>query len=197
MSATAKLRVRLALVVMGSLALAGCPGVVPGSRPYQPASPLEAAHLEQADFSLFPEDVRADPAKSKDKMIAWAGVITSAEITKDDSGYLIIFSLEHHYFDWVEDDSIQRAIFFLSPRGEGAFKTYWRMPPSTDYAELKRQVATGTLLITYGYPVKIVGATIYIHPDYVRPFARPLYTTTALDYRRPGSPVARLSVPLR
>lgn len=129
-------------------------------------------------------------------MIAWAGVVTNAEIKKDDSGYLIIFSLEHHYFDWIEDDSIQKAIFFLSPRGEGNFKTYWNMPPSTDYDELKRRVATGTLLITYGYPVKVDGGTIYIHPDYVRPYDQSLYTTDALDYGRPGTTVKLLNTPM-
>jgi hypothetical protein len=191
-----KQRSHLAFVVIASLLLAGCPGIVPGSRPYQAGSPLEAEHLKQANFKIFPDDVRADPTKFKETMIAWAGVVTNAEIKKEGGSYLIIFSLEHHYFDWIEDDSIQKAIFFLSPRGEGAFKTYWSVPLSKDYEELKRQVSAGTLLITFGYPVKVDGGTIYIRPDYVRPYERALYSTDALDYGRPGSPVKVLKTPM-
>ncbi len=97
-------------------------------------------------------------------MVAWAGIVTHANIEKESDAYLITFSLEHHYFDWIEDDSIQKAIFFLSPRGEGRFETYWSMPLSTDH---------------------------------VRSYEQSLYTTTALEYGRPGEPVRMLSTPMR
>lgn len=169
---------------------------MPGSRPYQPASPLEAEHLRKADFRVFPDDVRTALEKNKDKMVGWAGIVTDSQIEKNDKEYLIIFTLEHHYFDWIEDDSIQRAKFFLSPRGEGVFKTYWSMPLSFDYEQLKGLVAPGTLLITFGYPVKVEDRIIYLRPDYVRPYARVLYNTDALDYGRPGTPAKILRTPL-
>ena len=186
-----------ALLVAASLGLAACPGAVPGSRPYQAASPAEAQRIKQADFHTFPDDVRQSPEKFTSTLVAWAGVITNADIKKGSDGYLIIFSLEHHYFDWIEDDSIQKAIFFLSPRGEGKFATYWSMPLSTEYDELKRRVAPGSLLITYGYPVKVEDGVVYVRPDYVRPYEQSLYTTTALEYGRPGEPVKVLSTPMR
>ena len=129
-------------------------------------------------------------------MIAWAGIVTDTEITKYDTSYVVVFSLEHHYFDWIEDRSVQKAIFFPSPTGEGSFKTYWAMPLSMDYDALRRQTMPGTLLIIYGHPAKVEDGTVYIIPDYIRPFAQSLYATDVLSYGRPGTPVTRLRTPI-
>lgn len=189
---------RFALTAGLCALLGGCPGIVPGSQPYQPASDLEETHMKAADYTIFPDDIRKNPASYKDKEIAWVGIVKDAKINKLPTGYQIIFTLEHRYFDWIEDDSIQRARFFVSPRGEGAFMTYWDMPLTADYAMLQQTTAPGSLLVVYGHPAKnaVIDGVVYINPDYVRPYERSWYADDVMDYGRPGSPVKILRVPM-
>ncbi|MFC2071362.1 hypothetical protein ACFLUU_01405 [Chloroflexota bacterium] len=81
--------------------------------------------FDKADRNIYPDDVRNDLANYKFSTIAWSGIVKQAEVLKVEGGTVFYFTLEHHYFDWIEDFGIQRETLFLSPRGEGLFMTSW------------------------------------------------------------------------
>ena len=95
---------RIALVALTTAILAGCAGggVTASSNLYQGGSPIEADTFKQADRNIFPDDVRANPANFQNRMIAWVGIVKNVEIVKASSNYEIMFTLEHHYFDWKD-----------------------------------------------------------------------------------------------
>ena len=190
----------LAAVAVLSALLGGCPGIIaPGSQPYRPASDLEAQQRQAADFNIFPDDIRRDAERYRGRTVAWAGIIRASKITKEPQGYRMDFTLEHRYFDWIEDDSIQRARFFVSPRGEGKFTTSWSMPPTTDEKALADAAAPGGLLVVYGRiaATAVKDGVIQIDADYLRPYPSWWYADDVMDYSRPGSPVKILRVPMQ
>jgi hypothetical protein len=97
--------------------LGGC--TLPHTRTYQPVSPWEKQVFTRANRNVFPDDIRNDLFRSHDALVAWPGVVLASEFVDHEDGIEIQFLLEHHYYHWIEDFSIQRERVFLSPRGEG------------------------------------------------------------------------------
>src|SRR5439155_1612311 len=96
---------------------AGCP--VASSIRYTGASDAERKLLTQADRRVFPDDVRKDVDRFKKVTVAWTGIIRA--IRPGPAPGTSELDIEHHYWDWIEDHSIQKAKAFLSQRGEGSF----------------------------------------------------------------------------
>jgi len=82
-----------------------------------PGSAGEKETFSQARHDVFPDDVRASPGEYKSTVILWSSIVRSVDVT----GAGVTITFEHHYWDFIEDFSIQKAIAFLSPRGEGLF----------------------------------------------------------------------------
>src|SRR5260370_14100764 len=119
--------VPFALLLIGVAALTtGCPALAPGSRAYRPLPQWEAKLYPQARRDVFPNDVREKPDAFTNTLVVWTGVITNIAFFNDGSSRVVRFTADHHYFDWIEDISIQRERFFLSSRGEGLFAAAWR-----------------------------------------------------------------------
>jgi hypothetical protein len=53
----------------------GCPGVLPGSRPYKPVSDREAAVLARAAREVYPDDVRREPERHSKTFVVWVGIL--------------------------------------------------------------------------------------------------------------------------
>lgn len=107
------------LVVFGGI-LSGC------TNRYTPVSEWERSVYDKSSKTVFPRDVIANPQAHHQTLVAWPGVLRSAYYeTRVDGQTVVNLVVEHHYFDWLEDRSVQKEIYFLSPRGEGTFKAVW------------------------------------------------------------------------
>ena len=171
-----------------ALLMSGCPGLVPGSRIYQPLPQWEAKFFSQAQRTVFPDDVRQDPDGHSKTLVAWTGIVTAIEFFDTESSRVASFTATHHYFDWIEDFGIQRERFFLSPRGEGVFAAAWPVDIPADQ-EFVEQFAVGDMLIAYGYPSMIRDDVIGLHPTQnLRAIKPKWYSTEILEYGRPNEP---------
>jgi hypothetical protein len=157
----------------------------PGSSEYRPVSEKEAAVFASANRTVHPEDVRRTPARYQHTLVAWAGVVRNMTTSEDGSHLVIRFDVEHRYFDWIYDFGIQRAHYFLSPRGEGSVRLAWAVPLSRGEAVLAH-VQPGHMLVAYGYPSEVRDGAVILGPtEYVRAIPQSEYSDTTLDYGRP------------
>jgi hypothetical protein len=163
------------------------PMLVPGSRPYNPVSEREAAVFARAARDVHPDDARGNPGRYGKTLVAWAGVLRSYEVSKEDNATVLRFDVEHRYFDWIEDVGLQRARYFLSPRGEGTFRAAWSMPFKA-FGAVSEKAHVGDMLVVYGYPADLRGQVVGIFPaEYVRLIEAERYSDRQLDYGRPGA----------
>jgi len=178
---------RIVLLAGIAVLMEGCPGLLPGSRAYQPLPQWEAKFFAEANRNIFPNDVRQKPDEAANTLVAWTGIITSIEFRGDESSRFALLKVEHHYFDWIEDFSVQRARYFLSPRGEGSFIVAWGVVSPGDHQFID-QFSVGDMLVAYGLP-KVHGDTIGLDPTENLRAIKPLwFRTDVLDYGRPGEP---------
>lgn len=177
-----------AVLLVGILILMeGCPGLLPGSRAYQPLPQWEAKFFAQAKRDVFPNDVHQKPGVAVNTLVVWTGIITNIEFRGDESSRFARLTVEHHYFDWIEDFSVQRARYFLSPRGEGFFVVAWSVESSVDQQFID-QFSIGDMLVAYGFP-KVHGDSIGLYPtENLRAIKPPWFRTDVLEYGRPGEP---------
>jgi hypothetical protein len=161
-------------------------GCLPGSRYYKPVSEWEEQEFNRANRNIFPNDVRVDVESYVDSVIAWPGIILNHEVKEHDDRIELFLRLEHHYYDWIEDFSIQRARIFLSPRSEGQFSTSWIFIKDTSIDELSEHAKQGNLAIVYGNPIEIIeDSVIVVKSTYIRGLNKKWYRTDIMDYGRP------------
>ena len=171
------------------LLLSGCPGLLPGSRLYQPLPKWERQFFEKARRDIYPNDVRESPQAYKKTLVVWPGIIKSIKTDTENGSQITRFTIEHHYFDWIENQGIQREIYFLSPRGEGSFALAWPADTQEDKLFIT-QFAVDDMIIAYGYPSMIKDDLIGLYPTQnIRAIKPKWYRTDVLDYGRPGEPV--------
>ncbi|WP_437911976.1 hypothetical protein WME73_31695 [Sorangium sp. So ce302] len=160
------------------------PSLAPGSRPYRPVSDQEAAVFDRATRDIHPDDVRGSPDRYGKTLVAWAGVLRSYKVSKENDATVLRFDIEHRYFDWIEDSGLQRARYFLSPRGEGTIRAAWSMPLEA-FESIPEKIHEGDMFVVYGYPADVRGQIVGIFPtEYVRLIQADLYTGRQLDYGR-------------
>ena len=177
-----------------SILTTGCPGVAPGSRAYRPLPQWEARFSAQARRDVFPNEVRQNPDAFTNTLVAWTGIITSIEYFTNRPTTVVRFTAAHHYFDWIEDISVQRERFFMSPRGEGSFAVQ-SIAESLDDQRFVDQFAVGDMLVAYGYPTVIRTNFIGLNPSVnLRAIKPQWFRTDVLDYGRPGEPSRILKV---
>jgi hypothetical protein len=172
------------------LLLTGCPAsFAPYSKPYQGGSEAERKFLVEARRDVYPNDVREAPETFRKATLAWPGIVVSASSDPNDPPFSVVV-IEHHYWDWIEDHSIQKAKAFLSPRGEGQFVCHAerRLLPSL---ELKNAMA-----IAYVRPVGVKDHTLHA-ACILRFFPRDWYATDVMDYGRDGEGARLLRVPMK
>jgi hypothetical protein len=173
----------LFLLVVLCLVGLGCPPVY-YTKEYQPISEWEQREFNKADRKIYPDDVRQNIVVYESKTVAWAGLIQETHVIQTDEGPDVVYLLEHHYFDWLEDYGPQRERLFLSPRGEGVFKTTWGLKKDTTAAELDDFTNPDHMLIVYGTPLSIEQDVIVLNASYIRGIDRRYYTTEKMDYGR-------------
>ena len=185
----------LAIVAVAIFAPSAVGGILPGSHPYKPLPKWEAGVYQQARRDVFPSQVREQPAAWADTIVAWTGVIVAIKYQGAGADRAVRIMAAHRYFDWIEDDGIQREKYFLSPRGDGRFATYWGVGTPADQKFID-QFAVGDMLVAYGRPT-------FVRPDFIglsptlnmRAIKPDQFRSDVLDYGKPGEPVKTLKTP--
>lgn len=142
-------KTRLIFIVLMTILLTSCKTLAPGSRPYTPADQQEREILTISVRKVFPDDVRANPEKYNQTVLAWTGILDKAEWLDADQTRAK-FTIKHHYWDWIEDYSVQKAVAFMSPRGEGTFNC---IRSSSAKGSVLPKI--GSMAITYGIPLQV------------------------------------------
>lgn len=162
--------------------LLGCPG----SNFYRPLPKWEAKFFSQARRDIFPRDVLNNRSKYTNTLVVWTGIIKEIKIDQEADSKVHRFTIEHHYFDWIEDHGVQRERYFLSARGEGNFALAWGEYEPDD-AKFLKQFSVGDMIVAYGYPSMFKGDLIGFYPvQNIRSIKPEWYRTDVLDYGRPG-----------
>jgi hypothetical protein len=178
---------RRAYQFVGLLLLGGCPPG-PYSKAYQGSSDAERQLLTEARRDLYPDDVRRAPETFRKATVAWPGVVVSAERDPNDPAFSTVV-VEHHYWDWIEDHSIQKAKAFLSPRGEGKFVCH------AERRTLPNVELRNAMTIAYVRPVGVKDQMLHA-ACVMRFFPRDWYATDVMDYGRNGQGLKMVRVPM-
>jgi hypothetical protein len=181
---------RRALPAAVLLLLTGCPGAVgPYSKAYEGNSDWERKYLAEARRDVYPGDVRENVESFRKATLAWPGIVVSAGPEAKDPAFSEVV-IEHHYWDWIEDHSIQKAKAFLSPRGEGRFTCHAerRTLPAVDL--------TKAMAVAYVRPVGIKDEILHA-ACIVRFYPPDWYATDVMDYGRDGAGLKLLRVPMQ
>lgn len=167
--------------------LVSCVPIGPGSRLYKPISDREQWVYNSASKSIYPDDVREDTKKFGDSLLVWAGIIKNYTVNKLENKTELELLIEHHYYDWIEDYGMQREKIFLSPRGEGLFKTKWYLNKDVDLKNVDNFSKKGNMAIVYGKPIEMQDdSTIVLECIYLRGIDKLWYRTDVMDYGRSG-----------
>ncbi len=176
--------------------LAGCCAAPapPQPKPYQPRTEGESRLLAESRRDIFPDDVRADLQAHAAETLAWTGILRAVEI----EGTTVRLSMEHHYWDWIEDRGDGLAA--LSPRGEGTYECRLELLSLKDAEDYRtRTPPTGRMVITYAVPTGVTAkGVVQLRCRRLIPFREGRYSTDLLDYGREGvSPPRTLPPPGR
>jgi hypothetical protein len=169
---------------------AACVGActVPHTVQYGGASDAERKLLQEARRDVYPDDVRPDPQRFRKSTLAWPGIVRDVQPDPVDPALWQVI-VEHHYWDWMEDHSIQKAKAFLSPRGEGEFVCHSERPGNSA-ANLR-----SAMTVAYVRPVGIKDGVLHA-ACIMRFFPRDWYATDVFEYGRGGSDLKILRVPM-
>lgn len=186
-SVLAVIALALVLTVLLPAATCGLLALVvrsaPGSSEYEAVSPRERAEMDRARRDVYPDDVRRD-LESHRVEVAWAGLLREA-VFRGAPEHDMTLTIEHHYFDWIDDHSARPEHFLLSPRGEGLVRCSWPVDPSWDLDAMRAVSPPGTMIVVYGTPERVDGAIVDLgRAAYVRSIPAEVATTTVLDYGR-------------
>ena len=185
--------IRNIIVAFLALNLVSCATRV-SNEPYQPATNPEKIEFARARLDVFPEDVRKDAAAHAGVAVAWAGIIRSTTANEGGSDNKIVADtvLEHHYFDWIQDDTASGVKLSLSPRGEGLFRVQWSLDKAGRAAtaeSAESYAEAGKLAIVYGVPEKVeADGTVVLKYRYLRILDAKHFNTNVFDYGRMGGP---------
>jgi hypothetical protein len=172
-------RARLVVLCLLAATAVGCPPMGASSKRYQPEAGRETELFATATPRVLPDDVRADLDAHRQTVVRWSGVILECGFVPEQNGLRLL--VEHHYWDWIEDYSIQREIAFLSPRGEGRFVAWFEGVGRTPSSQCKVE----DMAIVYGKPDGVMpDGRVVLRGGLVRTLRRDLYATDVWDYGR-------------
>ena len=173
----------LALTALSGCCCAGGGPLEP--TPYCPKTEAEAALFSAARRDVFPDDIRENLKAHEAETVLWAGILRKVEI----EGRTVILSIEHHYFDWVEDRGDGLAA--LSPHGEGTYECLLELMSAEDAENYRaRPPPPGRMMITYGVPAGLTSTgVVRLRCRRLVSFKEGRFSTELLDYGREGPPV--------
>lgn len=183
--------VATSLALLVGIVAIGCSSGPAASHLYRPNSEAEASQLAAAARTIYPHDVRTSPDTAAALTVAWPGIISDVRFTDYGDFLETTLSIEHHYFLWVENWGNSPVPYVVSPRGEGAFETSWRLTRVAYERRIERfgGEGVGNLVIVYGRPFVTDDDRLVVDASYIREIDRSEYTTSVADFGREGEPV--------
>jgi hypothetical protein len=169
-----------------------------GNEVYQPVTKPEQIEFSRDRLDVYPDDVRTNFAKYAGTGVVWAGIIRNTDISEpDDSDKIMADTIfEHHYFNGVQYNTGHGIKLFISPRGEGLFRTRWslnRVGKEATAESAEKYARDGKLAIVYGVTTKVdPNGTVVLRYRYLRILGPDQFSTNELDYGRFGQPVIPL-----
>jgi hypothetical protein len=164
------------LIVSVAALLLGCPH----SKFYRPTTTAEQKLYTESQADIFPDDVRQSINHYQKQVVRWSGVLLSVKPASSTNGLHML--IQHHYWDWIENHSIQKAVAFLSPRGEGTFECVLPVEPIIPDLAM---VQPGDMVIVYGIPSQAPSSgMLVLNCSFIRWYRRGLYATDVFDYGR-------------
>ena len=155
---------------------------------YEGDSAAERKLRSESRRDIYPDDVRADLERYRKATLAWPGI--DKDVRPDTADPLMTtMVVEHHYWDWMEDHSIQKAKAFLSPRGEGEFVCH------VERRTVPPEGIRGAMAIAYVRPVGLKDGQLHA-ACIVRLHPRDWYATDVFDYGRNGKDLKILRIPM-
>jgi hypothetical protein len=167
------------VIIIITILLLGC------VRNYAPQSSWESREFLRSNFRIHPEDVRQDLRRWQNTQVAWTGIIQECEFYETDTNYEVILLMEHHYFDWKEENFDPEKMYYPSSRGEGLFQTNWYLKKSADLDYFTDRFAPGNLAIVYALPDTVIDEVVLVESRYVRIIDHQHFRIDQSDYIPP------------
>ncbi|PZU82425.1 MAG: hypothetical protein DI529_14450 [Chryseobacterium sp.] len=124
-----------------------------GSRYYRPID-NEATYFNQSKRCILPNDFRSSPSLvDKKTLVNWTGIIKNISTSEENDSIDLKILVEHKYWDFIEDFSIQDEKIFLSENGEGDFYFYSKYPKDlrSKVDSLSNNYKVNDFIICYGF----------------------------------------------
>ena len=122
-----------------------------GAKRYEPASEVEAKLMQTAARDVRLTDVGVGTGQPE--LVVWAGIVRAVEAHDTDSGRPVVsLDVEQRHFDWIGDSGLQPERFFLSPLGDGTFRTRWQLPRVVSAEEVRAHRVPRDMVVVYGNP---------------------------------------------
>jgi hypothetical protein len=184
----------LAGLFFASFLFIGCVTAVSRTQKFQPRVGIEKQFFMASDPKIFPNDVRADLGKYRDKLVSWTGIVLDLRYeepeNQPDSAFWII-KVQHRYYDWLIDFGPQPERYFLSPTGEGEFEVVVgvRRFTGADHEaaikEVREQFHPGDMIFAYGRPTWVLDdGRVHLDYGFATSIAQHGFGTSAQSYGR-------------
>lgn len=160
---------------------------IPSSALYKPTNPGEDESLKNADKSILPFDVKRSSQTFENKSVVWTGIVKKLDIYSKNNETIADIYLEHRYYDFIEDFSIQQEKMFVSPFGEGEYILRQKMNSEIPFDEIKKElpkiIFKECFLITYGKVGKIENKVPILKYENLRIVFPENYATNIFSYK--------------
>jgi len=151
-------------------------------RHYTPQSSWEREEYLKSNFKVHPQDIRQDLKRWRSVPIAWVGVIQETEFYETEDRYEVVLLMEHHYFDWKEENFDPNKMYYPSSGGEGLFQTNWYLKKSADLTYFQNRFAPENLAIVYARPDTVINEVVLVECRYLRIIEHQNFRLDQSDY---------------
>lgn len=184
-------------IIIGlTLLMTGCP-IVPSSRLYKTID-WETTLYQNSTRCVFPDDIRINPEKYMkfQNMINWVGIIKNVDTKLNSDTGVIMITMEHKYWDYIEDFSIQDEKMFVSPHGEGEFYYIEKRLNATQgmLDTMAMNLKYNDLGICYGHFIGLKDSLPQIAGQGIRFIPYKYYTTKIMSYKAEKDSITGVTV---
>jgi len=162
-------------------ALVGC-GARAGDYPFHPRDADEERAFAAARKDILPTDVRADPAKYRETLLLWSGVVIASAVREQAGQKVLLALFEHHYWDGMIYRDPHGHMAYVSPRGEGMFQC---VSPAENLRLGEEVLPLANLAAVYGVPTAVnEQGVVMMRCTLIRTGEHDASTTSRWDYGR-------------